>query len=484
MSETENTKPTVFISYSWTTPEYQQRVLDIADRLISEAGVDVIIDEYDLKGGQDVVAFMERLKTDESISHVVVLSDATYVTKADARERGVGKEAQIISPSVYEDIGQTRVIAVVMEQNVDGKPCLPVFLQSRLYFDFSSAHAENTNWERLVRHLWDKPIREKPGLGPQPEFMRENILIEAIHMKSKWKQLYAALQDGKPAVAILREELLDAFEEDFTEKARTLIENAEEKGDEPLEQTWEKLLELQSGYGKIFFDWARAEALIDAPTCVGSCLAPLLQRILEIPGRTSERLHSDPLFRDALEIFAYEMSLYSTASLLEVDSPAAIHQLFRHPFVFGNDFRTSVDKGLTEFYHHSRIAATWSDKQDQRWISPLAQIFSQRITHPKLSMEKLTQAEALIFVDAILGGQRSYPSTVIYASRGRIFPWFLKASQAESPDLLAEVVGRGKWESLRDEFTTKFREAVSGSSYQVFQRDGQEWFLRLLAFTE
>ena len=36
--------PKVFISYSWTTPEHEQRVLDIATELV-ESGIDTILDK-------------------------------------------------------------------------------------------------------------------------------------------------------------------------------------------------------------------------------------------------------------------------------------------------------------------------------------------------------------------------------------------------------------------------------------------------------
>ena len=44
------TVPKVFISYSWA--QNKERVLDPADRLLSD-GVEVIIDEYDFKEGND-----------------------------------------------------------------------------------------------------------------------------------------------------------------------------------------------------------------------------------------------------------------------------------------------------------------------------------------------------------------------------------------------------------------------------------------------
>ena len=40
--------PKVFISYSWSSPEPEQWVLDIATEL-AENGVDVILDKWDLK---------------------------------------------------------------------------------------------------------------------------------------------------------------------------------------------------------------------------------------------------------------------------------------------------------------------------------------------------------------------------------------------------------------------------------------------------
>ena len=44
--------PKVFVSYSWTTPEFEQWVLDVATEL-RENGVDLVLDKWDLKEGQD-----------------------------------------------------------------------------------------------------------------------------------------------------------------------------------------------------------------------------------------------------------------------------------------------------------------------------------------------------------------------------------------------------------------------------------------------
>ena len=55
--------PRVFISYSWTSTKFQQQVKELAERLVHD-GVDVVLDIWDLKDGQDKFHFMEQCVTD------------------------------------------------------------------------------------------------------------------------------------------------------------------------------------------------------------------------------------------------------------------------------------------------------------------------------------------------------------------------------------------------------------------------------------
>lgn len=52
----ENVILKVFISYSWTKSDL---VLQVANRLMSH-GVEVVLDKWDLKEGQDKYVFMEQ----------------------------------------------------------------------------------------------------------------------------------------------------------------------------------------------------------------------------------------------------------------------------------------------------------------------------------------------------------------------------------------------------------------------------------------
>lgn len=124
--------PKVFISYSWSTPDHCDRIRSYAERLVND-GVEVVLDQWDLSEGQDKNAFMEKMVTDKSVSHVLIFSDREYSQKADNRKAGVSTESQIISQEVYNKVDQKKFIPIVCERPENGEPYLPVFLKSRRF---------------------------------------------------------------------------------------------------------------------------------------------------------------------------------------------------------------------------------------------------------------------------------------------------------------------------------------------------------------
>lgn len=88
--------PKVFISYAWGDNEYQQRIVDFAQALMAD-GIDVVLDKWSLKEGNDTNAFMEKTVQDPSITNVLIMLDPLYAEKANKRAGGVGTETQIIS---------------------------------------------------------------------------------------------------------------------------------------------------------------------------------------------------------------------------------------------------------------------------------------------------------------------------------------------------------------------------------------------------
>lgn len=155
----------VFISYSWSSKPW---VLGFASKLQRDYGVEVVIDAWDLKPGDDLNAFMEREVSDSTIDKVLMVCDKQYMEKADARSGGAGTEAQILSPQLYSKNNPGKYIPVVNVVDEKQQPYLPVFLTSRLYVDFSDPTKEDTSFDSLINTIYDQTTIARPKLGPVP----------------------------------------------------------------------------------------------------------------------------------------------------------------------------------------------------------------------------------------------------------------------------------------------------------------------------
>ncbi|MFQ6739078.1 MAG: toll/interleukin-1 receptor domain-containing protein, partial [Alphaproteobacteria bacterium] len=171
------TKPKVFISYSWSSPEYQERIIHIVDAL-RESGIETVFDKYNLPEGADLNVFMEKIVNDPSITKVLIFCDKQYTEKANSRKGGAGTETLIISPEVYNDADPAgenkKFIPIIMEKDINtGKPYIPIYIASRKYFDFTKQNFYD-EFERLVRFLYGKPEYREPALGQVPSYVSDS----------------------------------------------------------------------------------------------------------------------------------------------------------------------------------------------------------------------------------------------------------------------------------------------------------------------
>ncbi|MFM2283769.1 MAG: hypothetical protein RL222_1273 [Bacteroidota bacterium] len=68
----------IFISYSWKPYTHKLKVIELAERLTND-GIHVILDDWDLKEGQDKYHFMEQMVNDDSPAFVGVLHQQTTI---------------------------------------------------------------------------------------------------------------------------------------------------------------------------------------------------------------------------------------------------------------------------------------------------------------------------------------------------------------------------------------------------------------------
>lgn len=86
--------PRLFISYSHDDDAHKAWVLKLATRLVNN-GVDVVLDQWDMKLGGNLPTFMEKGLT--SAVRVLAICTAKFVEKSNEGQGGVGYEKTILT---------------------------------------------------------------------------------------------------------------------------------------------------------------------------------------------------------------------------------------------------------------------------------------------------------------------------------------------------------------------------------------------------
>ena len=155
--------PRVFISYSHDSPDHRRWVLGLGSKL-RESGIDVTLDQWDLRLGEDITQFME-----EGVTHadrVLVICTPQYVQKANDGVGGVGYERLIVTASLVQDLGTIKFIPILREASTT--PSAPTFLRTRNYIDFSDDDTYEERLTELIHELHQNPLTNKPPLGRSP----------------------------------------------------------------------------------------------------------------------------------------------------------------------------------------------------------------------------------------------------------------------------------------------------------------------------
>jgi hypothetical protein len=410
----------------------------------------VTIDIYDLKEGNDKYAFMERMVTDSKISHVLIVSDSEYTKRADERKKGVGVESQIISEEVYRKVDQSKFIPIVTEFVNPETPCLPVFLKSKIWIDFSSPEAVNKNWERLVRLLFGKPLHEKPELGKTPAYITDPVHAPATPARAKWFSLKDALESGKRGIKLFRSDFLDACFE-FADRMRVRDDPTSANLAERILQDCGNLVPVRN----LIVDWILLESQIELSVEFQESVISFLERLLELRSRPASVTTWNEEWFAAHKIFAYECFLYIVAALVKVQGFELLRTIYTASYMQPETEARSPDdqfEKFDSFYASSQIIGTIIKQGDRPFLSPTAELIKRQSDRPDLPFELIMQAELLTFLMALLTpNARWYPQTLLYARYTKDFPLFVRAAQHKTFAKLSVVTGIPDVKRLKEE---------------------------------
>jgi hypothetical protein len=154
--------PKVFLSYSHDSQEHKKWVLDLATRL-RNSGVDAIIDQWELRPGDDLPHFMETQLA--AADFVVMICTDKYVEKANSGTGGVGYEKMIVTAELLSNIDSNKVVPIIKQY---GTHNVPTFLKTKLFVNFSSDEEYEFSFDELIRTFHGAPIFKKPEIGNNP----------------------------------------------------------------------------------------------------------------------------------------------------------------------------------------------------------------------------------------------------------------------------------------------------------------------------
>lgn len=406
------TAPKLFISYSWSTPDHEQWVMNFATDLV-QSGIDVILDKWDLREGHDAVAFMEKMVTDPLITKVVVVSDKSYALKADGRMGGVGTETQIVSREVYERTAQDKFAAVVVERDADGNPYLPTFFKSRIYIDLSEPERYSINFDKLLRWAFDKPLYIKPELGDPPSFISENFPT-SLGTSVLASRAVDAIRNGRTYAKGALEEYLATYSQNVE---RFRIANT--PGDELDDKIMKAIDEFTPSRNELL---QVVGSLIQygEPWNFARPLHQLFESLLTYYERPENVSSWNDLEFDHFKFVTHELFLYCLAMFIRHEDYGTANHLLSEPYYLSiGSQHTTVP--FTTIRQYLRSFEARNQRLDLRRLSLRADLLEQRSKSTGIPFRYVMQADFICFMRAELteesGHHQWWPETLLYAAR-------------------------------------------------------------------
>ena len=420
------TSEKTFISYCWTSPEHETWVLNLAEELVS-AGVDVILDKWELKEGHDLIGFMERMVTDESVKKVIMICDKLYAEKADGRSGGVGTETQIISQKVYKNQNQDKFVALIVEKDQDGKPYLPTYYNSRKYIDLSSDSDYSKNYETLLRWIYNRPLHVKPEIGKMPAFLAEDNSVK-ISSGITYRRAIQSIKDFKASAHLD----VDSYYGNILDELKK-FKMTSGRSEEEILDNLECLLPLRNEISRVFDLIARYNPSDEMINVTTSFFEKLCNYFYP-DDSTNSYYQSD---YDNFKFIAHESFLLLISSFVRNNRFEECGKILQKKYYIHNKMHSDSKLfGYGIIYNHLESLERINKKNETRWISYHSNLLKERCESENEKFSYLIQADLICYIINAFKFENNYrneeywyPFTLIYHGRlGRSLEAFERAA--------------------------------------------------------
>jgi len=391
--------PKIFISYSWSSPEHEEWVLELAESLMKD-GIDIALDKWQLREGDDPIIFMESMVNDPTITKIIMIIDEKYTDRANQRHGGVGTESTILSQELYSKRDKNKIVAVIAEPSAPK----PTFYAGRLHVDLSNPDRYAEEYEKLVRWAYDKYKYEKPKLlGSAPSFIIAEDDQVVLFTNTQYRMAIDALEKGKSNSSSLVKQYLDKL---YLELPKFSISDEDSNVEEVFKQKLEHFQPHLYEFKKI----------VDA-VCTHSndskifkhfrgFLENLLNLLTVIPNQRG-RLRAD------VELFSflnYQLFLSLVTILIKNEEFNELKEILDELYMLPKNFhlRHLLDKKYMTFSIFLPKEYNFIENNlKPRNYSPLGSLVKDYSDNQVITFEEICEADAFLFIKSLTSGYQS-----------------------------------------------------------------------------
>ncbi len=442
-----DTPPKTFISYSWSSPDHELWVVDLATTLM-ESGVDVVLDKWDLREGEEASAFMERMVTDPSVTRVVIISDKAYAEKSDQRKGGAGTEAQIISKRIFDDADPGKFVVACRELNDDGKHIVPAYYTSRIFIDFTDDTRRSDSVEQLIRWLYDKPAYKKPALGKAPHYIADDKNSVQLPTGAAARRANDAIVNARPFAYGATNEYFNIFADSL--EAFRLPAEADLLCDIVTER-----LDDMVPYRNEMLDVVKNICIYTDDQRYGELLHGFFEKVLQYyyPPVGVSRWNEAEL--DIFRYFGWEAFLHVASQIFHSRRADLFQALTYSPYVCDRAphfSRQSIDV-YDIFNRQFKLFQYRNQKKGIRRYEPEADLIKERADMSPNTFDQIMEVDFLLYLRGRLTGAMWHPRTLVYSSSrwAQPFPSFVRSQSKREFEKLKVFLGISDKSAL-DEF--------------------------------
>lgn len=404
----------VFISYSQTNPAHQDWTIRLANRLRND-GVDAVLDKWDLKPGHDLHKFMESMVSDVTIKKVLIVCDKTYVDKANDRKGGVGTETEIITPGIYQKSDQEKFIPIVTEKDDLGNAILPIYLESRLYFDLSDVNTFEANYEELLRNLFNRPSISKPTLGNPPKYLFQDA-VNTFKTSISVSRLDNQIDRHPERINSFIQEFLDNVFEEISQFEIVSSGNYMSDAGKALVNFSIQYTPIRNDFIIFFQKVIRSQLKFDFDLIIY-----FFERMTTLLNIKSSGANYGYQYEGFL-LPIHEFFLNLVALGLKYRAYDFLENLFSALY-FTKDRENYKNEGKDYTYFLSKsvedLSQYYEQIEQQRYSSPLGHLFTVRLIK-EVSKQEIVEADLLCHYIAVLKGVYWFPYLYIYFEQANL----------------------------------------------------------------